>query len=80
MNSTNIYDSNEDYFGLANSSDYSLDDDSLLCSLQEVRSFSGLFVPVAYSLISICGLLGNVLVVVTFAFYKKAKSMTDAIS
>uniref|UniRef100_A0A8C2R8G0 C-C motif chemokine receptor 6 n=1 Tax=Capra hircus TaxID=9925 RepID=A0A8C2R8G0_CAPHI len=77
VNSTNIYDSNEDYFGLANSSDYSLDDDSLLCSLQEVRSFSGLFVPVAYSLISICGLLGNVLVVVTFAFYKKAKSMTD---
>lgn len=45
--------------------------------LAGVRSFSGLFVPVAYSLISICGLLGNVLVVVTFAFYKKAKSMTD---
>nr|XP_058938880.1 C-C chemokine receptor type 6 [Kogia breviceps] len=77
MNSTNIYDANEDDFGLANSSDYSLDVDSFLCSLQEVRKFSGLFVPLAYSLICVSGLLGNVLVVVTFAFYKKAKSMTD---
>eukprot|EP00069_Balaena_mysticetus_P007938 bmy_19420T0 len=77
MNSTNIYDANEDYFGLANSSDYSLDVDSFLCSLQEVRKFSGLFVPLAYSLICVSGLLGNILVVVTFAFYKKAKSMTD---
>ncbi|XP_045699644.1 C-C chemokine receptor type 6 [Phyllostomus hastatus] len=51
--------------------------DNLLCSLEEVRAFSRLFVPVAYSLICVCGLLGNVLVVVTFAFYKKAKSMTD---
>ncbi|XP_064342540.1 C-C chemokine receptor type 6 isoform X2 [Camelus dromedarius] len=77
MNSTSIYDSNEDYFGLVNSSDYTLDDDSFLCSLQEVRKFSGLFVPLAYSLICVFGLLGNILVVVTFAFYKKAKSMTD---
>ncbi|XP_045862849.1 C-C chemokine receptor type 6 [Meles meles] len=68
---------NEDYFGSGNSSDYSADGDSFLCSLQDVRSFSGLFVPVAYSLICVFGLLGNVLVVVTFAFYKKAKSMTD---
>lgn len=48
-----------------------------MCSLEEVRAFSRLFVPVAYSLICVCGLLGNVLVVVTFALYKKAKSMTD---
>ncbi|XP_036917919.1 C-C chemokine receptor type 6 [Sturnira hondurensis] len=51
--------------------------DNTLCSLEEVRQFSRLFVPVTYSLICAFGLLGNVLVVITFAFYKKAKSMTD---
>ncbi|XP_004702140.1 C-C chemokine receptor type 6 [Echinops telfairi] len=54
-----------------------MDPSTSLCSLEEVRSFSRLFVPVAYGLICIFGLLGNLLVVVTFAFYKKAKSMTD---
>ncbi|KAM5327611.1 C-C chemokine receptor type 6 isoform 1-T5 [Glossophaga mutica] len=52
-------------------------DDNLLCSLEEVRQFSGLFVPAAYSLVCVLGLLGNALVVITFAFYKKTKSMTD---
>ncbi|XP_042545646.1 C-C chemokine receptor type 6 [Dipodomys spectabilis] len=47
------------------------------CSLRGVRQFSRVFVPVAYSLVCAFGLLGNVLVVLTFAFYKKAKSMTD---
>ncbi|KAM4865811.1 C-C chemokine receptor type 6 [Thomomys bottae] len=47
------------------------------CSLRGVRQFSRVFVPVTYSLVCVFGLLGNVLVVVTFAFYKKAKSMTD---
>lgn len=51
--------------------------DYVLCSLQEVRDFSRLFVPITYSLICVFGLLGNTLVVITFAFYKKAKSMTD---
>uniref|UniRef100_A0A452U4L0 C-C motif chemokine receptor 6 n=1 Tax=Ursus maritimus TaxID=29073 RepID=A0A452U4L0_URSMA len=77
MNFSTVFNFNEDYFGLGNTSDYSFDDDTLLCSLQEVRKFSGLFVPMAYSLICVFGLLGNILVVVTFAFYKKAKSMTD---
>ncbi|XP_047716379.1 C-C chemokine receptor type 6 isoform X1 [Prionailurus viverrinus] len=78
MNISDVFGLSEDYFGSGNnSSDYSLDDNTLLCSLQEVRTFSGLFVPIAYSLICVFGLLGNVLVVVTFAFYKKAKSMTD---
>lgn len=77
VNSTAVFDLNEDYFGLTNTSDYSVEDDTLLCSLQEVRQFSGLFVPIAYSVICVFGLLGNILVVVTFAFYKKAKSMTD---
>lgn len=47
------------------------------CSLQKVRDFERLFLPAAYSLICVSGLLGNVLVVLTFAFYKRTKSMTD---
>lgn len=73
MNSSISYFLNENYSEL----DYPIDYDSLICSLQEVRAFSSLFVPIAYSLICIFGLLGNILVVVTFALYKRAKSMTD---
>ncbi|XP_051020163.1 C-C chemokine receptor type 6 [Acomys russatus] len=47
------------------------------CSLEEVRQFTRVFVPIAYSLICVFGLLGNIMVVMTFAFYKKARSMTD---
>ncbi|XP_006755240.1 PREDICTED: C-C chemokine receptor type 6 [Myotis davidii] len=56
--------------------DYAVDP-PVLCVLKDVRDFSRLFVPVTYSLVCVFGLLGNVLVVLTFAFYKKAKSMTD---
>ncbi|XP_013004318.1 C-C chemokine receptor type 6 [Cavia porcellus] len=56
---------------------YTPDEDDLLCSMEDVRQFSRKFVPIAYSLICVFGLLGNILVVITFAFYKKAKSMTD---
>ncbi|KAK1337860.1 hypothetical protein QTO34_000961 [Cnephaeus nilssonii] len=65
------YPDDDDYNATA---DYAAD---VLCVLQDVRDFSRLFVPVTYSLICVLGLLGNVLVVLTFAFYKKAKSMTD---
>lgn len=54
-----------------------IENDTSPCVLQEVREFSRLFVPITYSLTCVFGLLGNVLVVLTFAFYKKAKSMTD---
>ncbi|XP_072189886.1 C-C chemokine receptor type 6 [Excalfactoria chinensis] len=64
------------------STDYSLDTDyaSLLiapCSKSEVRSFTKVFLPVAYSLICIVGLVGNIFVVMTFALYERTKSMTD---
>uniref|UniRef100_A0A8D2GNS6 C-C motif chemokine receptor 6 n=1 Tax=Urocitellus parryii TaxID=9999 RepID=A0A8D2GNS6_UROPR len=71
MNSTDSYYPTDDY------PEPLEDPGALLCSLQEVRQFSRVFVPVAYSLICVFGLLGNTLVVLTFAFYKKAKSMTD---
>ncbi|XP_038618136.1 C-C chemokine receptor type 6 [Tachyglossus aculeatus] len=63
-----------DYTESTSTLDY---DDALPCSMQDVRNFTKTFLPVAYSLISVFGLVGNVLVVITFAFYKKVKSMTD---
>ncbi|XP_008250930.1 C-C chemokine receptor type 6 [Oryctolagus cuniculus] len=77
VNSSDAYYFGEDYPDFANTSYYPVDDGALVCSLQEVRDFSRVFVPIAYSLICVFGLLGNTLVVVTFACYKKAKSMTD---
>lgn len=47
------------------------------CSKLEVRSFTKAFLPVAYSLICIVGLVGNIFVVMTFALYERTKSMTD---
>ncbi|NP_001385105.1 C-C chemokine receptor type 6 [Gallus gallus] len=50
---------------------------STVCSKSEVRSFTKVFLPVAYSLICIVGLVGNIFVVMTFALYERTKSMTD---
>ncbi|XP_054050807.1 C-C chemokine receptor type 6 [Rissa tridactyla] len=47
------------------------------CSKLEVRNFTKAFLPVVYSLIFIIGLVGNIFVVMTFALYERAKSMTD---
>uniref|UniRef100_A0A8C5IUM5 C-C motif chemokine receptor 6 n=1 Tax=Junco hyemalis TaxID=40217 RepID=A0A8C5IUM5_JUNHY len=47
------------------------------CSKLEVRNFTKAFLPIAYSLICIIGLFGNIFVVMTFALYERAKSMTD---
>uniref|UniRef100_A0A452GL44 G-protein coupled receptors family 1 profile domain-containing protein n=1 Tax=Gopherus agassizii TaxID=38772 RepID=A0A452GL44_9SAUR len=47
------------------------------CDKGEVRNFTKVFLPIAYSIICILGLVGNIFVVMTFALYKKPKSMTD---
>ncbi|GAB0186982.1 centromere protein J-like [Grus japonensis] len=47
------------------------------CSKLEVRNFTKAFLPVAYSLICIIGLVGNIFVVMTFTLYERTKSMTD---
>uniref|UniRef100_A0ABM5FY44 C-C chemokine receptor type 6 n=1 Tax=Pogona vitticeps TaxID=103695 RepID=A0ABM5FY44_9SAUR len=47
------------------------------CNKNEVRNFTKAFLPVAYSLICVVGLVGNTFVVLTFALYKKSESMTD---
>ncbi|XP_059128394.1 C-C chemokine receptor type 6 [Peromyscus eremicus] len=74
MNSTELYSSTDDY---SDPTFYSVPMDDLQCSLKEVREFTRVFMPIAYSLICVFGLLGNIMVVMTFAFYKKARSMTD---
>ncbi|XP_069707098.1 C-C chemokine receptor type 6 [Phaenicophaeus curvirostris] len=71
MNSTEPHAADYSYY-----SDYA----SLItqpCSKLEVRSFTKAFLPVAYSLICITGLVGNIFVVMTFALYERTKSMTD---
>ncbi|XP_067319297.1 C-C chemokine receptor type 6 [Anolis sagrei] len=55
---------------------YSLDI-STPCDKNEVRNFTKMFLPVAYSLICVFGLVGNIFVVITFSLYKKTESMTD---
>uniref|UniRef100_A0A8C8SW92 C-C motif chemokine receptor 6 n=1 Tax=Pelusios castaneus TaxID=367368 RepID=A0A8C8SW92_9SAUR len=59
--------------------DYSYDYTQITtpCDKSEVRNFTKLFLPIAYSIICVLGLVGNIFVVMTFALYKKAKSMTD---
>ncbi|XP_066568333.1 C-C chemokine receptor type 6a [Amia ocellicauda] len=47
------------------------------CSMQEAREMHSNIIVYVQSIICVLGLLGNVLVIVTYAFYKKPKSMTD---
>lgn len=79
MNSTEGYEEYSDSILSVSPDDLplSVSPDDAPCSLQEVREFTRVFVPIAYSLICVFGLLGNIMVVMTFAFYKKARSMTD---
>ncbi|XP_062429034.1 C-C chemokine receptor type 6 [Rhea pennata] len=65
-----------------NTTDYAYETDYLFliaqpCSKGEVRNFTKVFLPVAYSLICVVGLVGNIFVVMTFALYERTKSMTD---
>lgn len=79
MNSTEGYEEYSDSILSVSPDDapLSVSPDDAPCSLKEVREFTRVFVPIAYSLICVFGLLGNIMVVMTFAFYKKARSMTD---
>ncbi|XP_053141152.1 C-C chemokine receptor type 6 [Hemicordylus capensis] len=63
-----------------NTSDYNYSDYYDLispCDQNDVRRFTKIFLPVAYSLICVFGLVGNMFVVITFALYRKSESMTD---
>uniref|UniRef100_A0A8D2KSE1 C-C motif chemokine receptor 6 n=1 Tax=Varanus komodoensis TaxID=61221 RepID=A0A8D2KSE1_VARKO len=50
---------------------------NLFLKTNEVRNFTKTFLPIAYSLICVLGLVGNSFVVMTFAFYRKSDSLTD---
>lgn len=47
------------------------------CSLQNNHSVELVIGPYVHSIICILGFVGNLLVIVTYAFYKRTKSMTD---
>ncbi|XP_042370459.1 C-C chemokine receptor type 6a [Plectropomus leopardus] len=66
-----------------NQSDYEINDTYLdydyvgPCSHQNNQSVEKVMGPYVHSIICILGLVGNCLVIVTYAFYKRTKSMTD---
>ncbi|NXH12647.1 CCR7 protein, partial [Bucco capensis] len=64
-----------DYYDFNTTVDYSLFE--TLCEKQEVRRFRAAFLPAMYSLICFTGLLGNGLVMATYIYYKRLKTMTD---
>lgn len=53
------------------------DSEETPCNLESVRMFLKTFVPITFSFIFVFGLVGNILVVITFSCYKKSKNMTD---
>ncbi|XP_061099153.1 C-C chemokine receptor type 6-like [Conger conger] len=69
------------YVGLRNHSDnledYTYDDIEELCETVNNHRLEQVVRPYVHSAICIAGLLGNILVIITYAFYKRAKSMTD---
>ncbi|XP_070705080.1 C-C chemokine receptor type 6a [Pempheris klunzingeri] len=65
--------------GPINQSDYNFTDYDLVppCTHQNNHSVELVVGPYIHSIICILGFLGNSLVIVTYAFYKRTKSMTD---
>ncbi|XP_069810688.1 C-C chemokine receptor type 6-like isoform X2 [Dendropsophus ebraccatus] len=58
--------------------DYTIDyGEETFCSQESVRVFLKTFIPLTFSFIFLFGLVGNILVVITFSCYKKRKTMTD---
>ncbi|XP_048455042.1 C-C chemokine receptor type 7 [Rhincodon typus] len=47
------------------------------CQKSDVRSFRQSFLPAIYTVITVLGLLGNGLVVVTYIYFKRLRTMTD---
>ncbi|XP_043910940.1 C-C chemokine receptor type 7 isoform X2 [Protopterus annectens] len=48
-----------------------------MCEKSNVRTFRSIFLPIVYSIICFLGLLGNMLVMITFLYFKRLKTMTD---
>ncbi|XP_033026968.1 C-C chemokine receptor type 7 isoform X1 [Lacerta agilis] len=48
-----------------------------ICKKDEIRRFRAVFLPIVYSLVCFVGLAGNCLVMVTYVYFKRLKTMTD---
>lgn len=57
----------------------SYDDYPTLCEKADLRSFSAVFLPVAYAVCLVVGLVGNAAVLVVYAYHKRLRSVTDAL-
>ncbi|XP_012891535.1 PREDICTED: C-C chemokine receptor type 7 [Dipodomys ordii] len=67
--------STDDYIGDNTTVDYTVYES--LCSKKDVRNFKAWFLPIMYSIICFLGLVGNGLVVLTYIYFKRLKTMTD---
>lgn len=78
MDSPEYNGTNYDYdYNMTTDNDYDDDDNIEPCNFNSYHNMEITIQTYIYSLIFVLGLLGNVMVIVTYAFYKKAKSMTD---
>uniref|UniRef100_A0A3Q3K3Z9 G-protein coupled receptors family 1 profile domain-containing protein n=1 Tax=Monopterus albus TaxID=43700 RepID=A0A3Q3K3Z9_MONAL len=68
-------------FWMLNQSDYDFNDTDYEligpCSFSNNQSVEKVVGPYVHSIICILGFMGNILVIITYAFYKRTKSMTD---
>ncbi|XP_049428347.1 C-C chemokine receptor type 7 [Epinephelus fuscoguttatus] len=60
-----------------NMSDWNYDDFPELCVKESNRQFRRWFMPTFYTIICFLGLTGNLLVILTFFYFKRLKTMTD---
>lgn len=58
---------------------FSYDDYPTLCHKADLRSFSAIFLPVAYTVCLVVGLAGNAAVLLVYAYQKRLRSVTDAL-
>ncbi|XP_055512747.1 C-C chemokine receptor type 7 [Leucoraja erinacea] len=47
------------------------------CEKEDVRSFRQVFLPAVYALVCVLGTVGNLLVVLTYLYFKRLRTMTD---
>ncbi|XP_008833402.1 C-C chemokine receptor type 7 [Nannospalax galili] len=65
----------DDYIGENTTVDYTSYE--TVCFMKDVRNFKAWFLPIMYSVICFVGLMGNGLVVLTYIYFKRLKTMTD---
>ncbi|XP_030260108.1 C-C chemokine receptor type 6a isoform X3 [Sparus aurata] len=74
FNQSNHTSDNTDYYDLNDNYSYNYEEP---CSHHKNQSVERVVGPYIHSIICILGFVGNSLVIVTYAFYKRTKSMTD---